>query len=62
MVLAKKWILSKYFDGKPKPSDITMKTEELPETLKDGGNIYIFCSNLIIKKKQLRLKDKFPKT
>ncbi|CAE1256473.1 PTGR1 [Acanthosepion pharaonis] len=36
MVIAKKWILSKYFEGKPKPSDIQLKTEELPETLNDG--------------------------
>ncbi|CAE1256472.1 PTGR1 [Acanthosepion pharaonis] len=36
MVIAKKWILSKYFDGKAKASDIKLETEELSETLKDG--------------------------
>ncbi|XP_008321475.1 prostaglandin reductase 1-like [Cynoglossus semilaevis] len=35
MVKAKTWILSKYFDGFPKPSNFELKVEEVPEP-KDG--------------------------
>ena len=36
MVIAKKFIIAKYFEGEPKPSDVSLVDEELPP-IKDGG-------------------------
>ena len=42
MVIAKKFILEKYFEGKPKRSDLKLVEEELP-SLQDGGtHFFIF--------------------
>jgi hypothetical protein len=38
MVNAKKWIISKAFQGEPKVTDFKLVVEELPP-LKDGGDI-----------------------
>lgn len=38
MVKAKKYVLSKQFDGFPKKGDLTIVEEELPP-LKDGGKL-----------------------
>lgn len=37
MIVAKKFVIAKHFDGEPKPSDLTLVEEELPP-IKDGGN------------------------
>lgn len=36
MVVARKYVLVKHFEGEPKQSDFLLTEEELP-TLKDGG-------------------------
>lgn len=41
MVIGKKYILNKHFDGFPKPDDLKLVEEELP-TLKDGGRFMLY--------------------
>ena len=36
MVVGKKFVLVKYFEGEPKESDVALKTVTLP-SIKDGG-------------------------
>lgn len=36
MVTAKKYIIAKYFEGEPQPTDLKLVEEELP-AIKDGG-------------------------
>lgn len=41
MVKAKKWVLTKHFDGEPKNEDLELVEEELNDELKENGsNIY----------------------
>lgn len=48
MVIAKKYVLAKYFKGEPKRSDLPIVEEELP-ALKDGG---MYCNLLNMKTRQ----------
>lgn len=43
MVVAKKYILVKHFNGEPKPEEFKIVEEELPP-IKDGGDYYFFIN------------------
>lgn len=47
MVKAQKYIISRRFDGFPKPGDLELVEEELPP-LKDGGKNKLYGISMII--------------
>ena len=47
MVVAKKFIIAKHFEGEPKPSDLKLVEEELPP-IKDGGKFFLFTVLFVI--------------
>lgn len=43
MVIARKYIIVKHFDGEPKETDLKLVEEELPP-IEDGGKYFIISS------------------
>ena len=43
MVVCKKWVLAKAFEGEVKPENFRLEEEELSESIKDGGmyNVHV---------------------
>ena len=51
MVVCKKWVLAKAFEGEVKPENFRLEEEELSESIKDGGmcNVHVLLYTRLCK-------------